>query len=44
MRALKEDKDQLERKCASLDLENKKLGSQYTQLLMDNHQTVLKNT
>ena len=43
LKALKVEKAQLERKCASLELENERLGSKCTQLLATNSQLVLDN-
>ena len=43
LKALKEEKEQLERKCASLELENEMLGSECPQLLDTNGQLVLDN-
>ena len=44
MKVLKEEKEQRERKCASLELENEKLGSECTQLLATNSQLALDNS
>ena len=43
-KALKEEKEQLERKCASLQFDNERLGSECTQLLATNSQLVLDNS
>ena len=44
MKALKEEKEQLERKCASLELENERLGSECTHQLATNSQLVFDNS
>ena len=44
LKSLKEEKEHLERICASLELENERLGSECTQLLATNSQLVLDNS